>query len=205
MSQPVKSISKISRSLGEKLFLKGARDDGPKSAMTRRPYPPGQHGQNRRGKPSDYYRQLKEKQKLRYLYNLSEKQLRKLITIADKSKENTSERLLQMLESRLDNIVYITGYAESRRQARQMVSHRKVELNGKKISVPSAMVSPKDKLTVLAPSPDKDSARKRPETPAWLNVDSKNNTITVVAKPTLTDAQTAVDAQLIIEYYSRLM
>ena len=205
MSQPVKSISKISRSLGEKLFLKGERDEGPKSAMVRRPYPPGQHGQNRRGKPSDYCMQLKEKQKLRYLYNLSEKQLRKLITIASRSKSNTSERLLQMLERRLDNILYISNYAESRRHARQLVSHRHVKLNGRKVSVPSIMVTPKDKITVLVEGQDKNSARKRPDVPDWLKIDKKTNEIAMVAEPTLTDVQNNVDVQLIIEYYSRLM
>jgi len=205
MSQPIKSISKISRSLGESLFLKGARDDGPKSATTRRPYPPGQHGQNRRSKPSDYSRQLKEKQKLRYLYNLSETQLRKLITIADRSKENTSRVLLQMLESRIDNVMYVTGYAESRRHARQLVSHRHVKINGQKVSIPSLTVTPKTKISVSTKGTDTQPQRKRPDVPSWLDVDKKANEITVVSLPTPNEAQSSIDAQLIIEYYSRLM
>lgn len=173
--------------------------------MVRRPYPPGQHGQRRRGKPSDYARQLREKQKLRYLYNLSEKQLRKLVVIASRAKANTSQKLLQMLECRLDNILFVTGYAESHRHARQLVSHRHAQINGRKVSVPSIIVTPKEKITVLSKSPDKNSARKRPEVPGWLNVDKKSNEITIVATPGISDNQNALDAQLIIEYYSRLM
>lgn len=203
MSQPVKSTSKLSRAMGEKLFLKGERDEGPKNALTRRPFPPGQHGQRRRGKPSDYAKQLKEKQKARYIYNLSERQMRRFFNEASRSKKNTGERLLQILEMKTDNVLYRSGYSVSRNNARQLISHGKVNLNGKKIKTPSIILKPNDELTIK--NVQKESTiRKKPEMPKWIEADNKNNSVKIIAVPARDQIVSNLEEQLIVEYYSRL-
>ena len=204
MSLYVKSSSKLSRSVGEKLFLKGSRDDSAKNAMTRRPYGPGQHGQSRHGKPSNYAKQLKEKQKARYVYNCSERQLRRFFKIASRSRGNTGERLLQILESRIDNIVYRSGFADSRRQATQIVSHGHILLNGRKVTTPSILLKPKDIIKVTK-NINQDESPKKPEMPGWLKVDNKKLSAQLVAYPGRIQITTPLEEQLIVEYYSRLI
>ncbi|MBP6929988.1 30S ribosomal protein S4 [Patescibacteria group bacterium] len=203
MSQPVKSVSKLSRSVGENLFLKGERDEGQKNVMTRRPYGPGQHGQSRRGKPSDYARQLKEKQKIRYTYYISEKQLRRIFELANRSKKNTGERLLQLLELRADNILYRAGFAESRRQARQLISHGHILIDNKKTKTPSYIMA--EGQTIEAKKTvERESARKKATVPAWLEASEQNKKAKVVATPSREQIQTTIEEQLVVEYYSRL-
>lgn len=205
MSQLVKSTSKLSRSVGDKLFLKGARDEGPKNAMTRRPYGPGQHGQSRKGKPSDYAKQLKEKQKARYIYNCPERQLRRIFKIASTSRGNTGERLLQLLESRVDNIIYRSGFASSRRLARQLASHTHILVNGKKIKTPSIMLKPGDVVEVQYEDKNETATARKPEIPSWVEVDSKKKSAKIIAYPARDQISTPLFEQLIVEYYSRLI
>ncbi|HOE74391.1 MAG TPA: 30S ribosomal protein S4 [bacterium] len=203
MSQPVKSVSKLSRSVGENLFLKGERDEGQKNAMTRRPYGPGQHGQSRRGKPSDYARQLKEKQKVRYSYYLSEEQLRRIFKIANRSQKNTGEHLLQLLELRVDNILYRCGFASSRRQARQLVSHGHILVDGKKVKTPSYVMAVGQTIEAKK-TVERETARKKEDAPTWLEVSLKGKKAKVVAVPSREQIQTTIEEQLVVEYYSRL-
>jgi len=205
MSQPVKSISKLSRAVGEKLFLKGERDLGPKNAMVRRPFPPGQHGQSRRGKQSDYGKQLMEKQKARYIYGLAEKQMRRMFKIASRSKESTGLKLLQLLEARADNIVYRAGFADSRRQARQTISHGSYTLNGKRIKTCSIILKPGETLKQVKSLAREEVVKKKQEMPEWLQVDSSAKTIKMVASPSRAQIVTTLEEQLIVEYYSRLV
>ncbi len=204
MSQPVKSTSKYSRKVGENLFLKGQRDEGQKTAITRRPFPPGQHGQSRHGKLSDYGKQLQEKQKARWIYNMSERQLRRFIGIAQKSKDNTGVKLMQLLESRVDNVLYRSGFADSRRQARQAISHGLVKLNNKNIKTASILLKAGDKLTVTKKIINNDTVYKKPDAPDWLEVDNKSNSVTFTSIPARTQILTPLEEQLIVEYYSRL-
>jgi len=204
MSQPIKSVSKLSRAVGEKLILKGARDEGTKNALTRKPYPPGQHGQNKRGKLSDYARQLREKQKARYIYYLPERQMRKIFNSASRSRKNTGTRLMQLLECRVDNILYRAGFADSRRQSRQFISHGLITINGKKSKAPSFTMKVGDTIKFIKPPKVIETVKKQPEQPKWIEVDEKNKLIKLVAIPERDQIATTLDEQLIVEYYSRL-
>jgi len=193
---------KISRRLGVNLFLKGERSAGPKSAFTRRPYPPGLHGPKRQAKPSEYGLQLKEKQKARFSYWVSERQLRRYFVLASKSKEKTGEKLLELLERRLDNVVYRLGFASSRRQARQLVSHGFVRVDGKKIDIPSFKVSVGDKITLKRTLPNW-QLPPHFALPAWLKLDKKTLTGTVERFPVRDDIGFEIDEKMIVEFYSR--
>jgi len=204
MSMRAPSICRFCRAAGEKLFLKGDRCLGAKCALTRRPFPAGQHGEKRRRKLSDYGHQLQEKQKARRLYNLSERQMRRFYGLAIKSRGNTGERLLQLLESKLDNIVYRAGLAASRRAAAQLITHGAVTINGRKTKTPSALVKARDKIKVST-APQEESITKKAETPEWMKVDLKAQEVTLDALPGRDALPTTLEEQLIIEYYSRLL
>jgi small subunit ribosomal protein S4 len=136
MGRYIGPVCRLCRREGVKLYLKGERCYSPKCAMERRPYPPGQHGQRRARRPSDYAVRLREKQKLRRIYGISETQFRNLFEEASRKKGVTGTVFLGLLESRLDNVVYRLGFAQSRRQARQMVRHGHVTVNGRRVDLP---------------------------------------------------------------------
>jgi small subunit ribosomal protein S4 len=203
---------KLCRREGEKLFLKGARCLSPKCAIERRDYPPGMHGREarfRRRRESDYSRQLREKQKARRIYGVLERQFRRYFEVAQRRPGLTGVNLLAILETRLDNVVYRLGYADSRSQARQLVSHGHFDLNGRRNDVPSALVKPGDTVSVR-----KESRRKpyfkaisqqldERSVPRWLSLDPAGLTAQVLQIPSREDIDVSLSEQLIVEYYSR--
>jgi small subunit ribosomal protein S4 len=177
--------------------------------MERSPYAPGQHGQSRRGKLSDYGVRLREKQKLRLYYNMSEKQFANLFAEASKKTGSTGTVFLQLLESRLDNVVYRLGIASTRRQARQLVSHGHILVGGKRIDIPSYRVMPGDDIEVAASSKDNViikgnmEAKRRGRTLPWLQFDIESMKGKFVTLPAREDLVVPVNELLVIEYYSR--
>jgi len=204
-------VCKLCRREGQKLFLKGVKCYTEKCPVDRRSYPPGQHGpaQARRRKQSDYATQLREKQKVKRMYGLHEKQFRTLFEHAAQSKGVTGENLLVMLESRLDNVVFRMGFAPSRNAARQLVRHRHVEVNGRAVDVPSYQLKAGDEVAVRAKSREilpvaaSLESRTRPSLLEWLTLDEKNRVGRVVRTPTRQDIPLAVQEQLIVELYSK--
>jgi small subunit ribosomal protein S4 len=177
--------------------------------MERHPYAPGQHGQSRRGKLSDYGVRLREKQKLRLYYNMSEKQFSNLFAEASKRTGSTGTVFLQLLESRLDNVVYRLGIASTRRQARQLVSHGHILVGGKRIDIPSYRVLPGDDIEVAAGSKDNViikgnmESKRRGRTLPWLQFDIESMKGKFVTLPAREDLVVPVNELLVIEYYSR--
>jgi len=205
-------VCKLCRRESEKLFLKGSRCLTPKCSFERRSYPPGQHGresQFRRGRASDYLLQLREKQKMRRIYGLMERQFSKYFAQAEQRSGLTGSNLLILLESRLDNVVYRLGFADSRAQARQLVQHGHVMLNGRKNNVPSALVSGGDKVSVRQESLQRNYFKALRQdlddrqVPRWLSLDAKNLSAIVNQRPTRDDIDVSLNEQLVVEYYSR--
>lgn len=201
-------LCRICRREGEKLFLKGDRCYTEKCAIDRRKYPPGQHGQGYR-KLSDYGIQLREKQRVRKTYGLLERQFRRYFEEAERRKGITGEVLLQLLERRLDNIVYRMGFASNRRQARQFVNHGHFLVNGKKITLPTYEVKGGDVIEVAESGKNiheiTDSVVKAVHRgiPAWVEVDSENMRGKVLHIPSREEIQLPVKEQLIVELYSK--
>src|SRR5262245_59122413 len=200
---------RLCRREGGKLFLKGTRCFTDKCAIERRGYAPGEHGKSRRAKETNYGQQLREKQKARRLYGVLERQFRQYFAKASEAKGVTGEVLLQMLERRLDNIVYRLGLALSHYQARQLVRHGHFQVNGKKVDVPSYLVSAGDvvsvrdrskKMPVILTSLE---ARKGQWVPEWLELDSGAVTGRVLNIPTRQSIQVPIREQLIVELYSK--
>jgi small subunit ribosomal protein S4 len=194
---------------GEKLFLKGEKCFSDKCAIERRGYAPGQHGQRSGARLSDYGKQLREKQKTRRIYGVLERQFRHTYAEAARSKGITGERLLQLLESRLDNIAYRMGFGASRSEARQVVRHNGILVNGKRVNIPSYRVRPGDVIEVagkakaqlrLKASAEAAESRGLPE---WLEVDAKALKGTFKSLPARTDLPSTVNESLIIELYSK--
>jgi len=205
-------ICKLCRREGEKLFLKGQRCFTPKCAFERRGFPPGDHGRDaqfKRRRQSEYDRQLREKQKTRRVYGVSEKQFRRYFRSALQRRGLTGEILLQMLERRLDNVVYRLGYAESRSQARQLVTHGHFDVNDRRTDIPSMLVQPGDRIEVRVGSQKRTFFKDLPpiaETrtvPAWLYRDLTSLSGKVINNPERRDVDATVNDQLIIEFYSR--
>ena len=204
-------VCRLCRREGQKLFLKGTKCYTEKCPVERRNYAPGQHGlaQARRRKASDYAQQLREKQKVKRIYGVPEKYFKNLFEKAAKQQGVTGENLLVGLESRLDNVIYRLGFASSRNQARQIVRHRHVEVNGARVDVPSYQVRPGDEVRI-APA-DKDmlpvavslESKTRPSTVRWLAVDEGSRTGRMLERPTRADIPLAVQEQLIVELYSK--
>ena len=199
---------RICRREGQKLFLKGCRCYSDKCSVTRRNYAPGQHGQ-KRTKLSEYGTQLREKQKTRSFYGVGEKQFRKYFEMASNKKGITGTNLLQILESRLDNVVYRLGLGVSRPQARQMVTHGNIEVNGKKVDVASYLVKPGDVIAVREARRNNpvikeniENGSKRP-VPEWLDLDSKNLSAKVVRAVSREEIDLPVEEHLIVELYSK--
>jgi small subunit ribosomal protein S4 len=203
------SSCRLCRRENLKLFLKGDRCHGDKCAFERRPYVPGQHGQRRGGKISDYRLQLREKQKVKRIYGVLEKQFRRYYQNAEKQKGITGTILLILLESRLDNMVYRMGFAASRNQARQLVRHNHFRVNGRKVNIPSFQVKVGDTVEVKEASRKAAQISEAMETvvrrgvPNWLEVDKENFKGTLKALPNREDLTMPIQEQLIVELYSK--
>lgn len=205
------AVCKLCRREGQKLFLKGQKCYTEKCPVDRRAYPPGQHGpaQARRRKQSEYALQLREKQKVKRMYGLQESQFRNLFRKAAQKGGVTGQNLLIGLETRLDNVIFRLGFAASRNQARQLVRHRHVEVNGRLVDVPSYQVRAGEDIAVRAKSRDLEpiqaslEARTRPKLTEWLTLDEKNRVARVVRIPTRDDIPMEVQEQLIVELYSK--
>ena len=206
-------VCKICRREGEKLFLKGQRCSSPKCPFERdRGYPPGEHGRLsrfRRRRTSDYLRQLREKQKARRIYGVLERQFRRYFREAERRTGLTGENLLILLESRLDNVVYRLGFAESRAQARQLVQHGHFVVNGRRTNIPSYIVRPQDTITVREASRKRTYFKERAQqldegaVLDWLSLDAGTMTARVLNSPAREDIAVPLEEQLIVEYYSR--
>ncbi|MCH9032756.1 MAG: 30S ribosomal protein S4 [candidate division Zixibacteria bacterium] len=200
---------KLCRREGEKLFLKGSRCYTDRCAFERRPVPPGQHGQRMRRKVSEYGLQLREKQKVRRLYGIMEKQFHHYFEIAERKKGITGENLLRLLETRLDNFVYRLGFAPSRKSARQLVRHGHLLINGKKTDIPSYLLRPKDVVKVCEKSKNLEiihSALKDHSTGdqiPWLRLNKAALEGELLEYPERMDIPITANEQLIVELYSK--
>src|SRR5690606_36855204 len=204
-------VCKLCRREGQKLFLKGTKCFTDKCPVERRAYAPGQHGPAaaRRRKASEYSLQLREKQKVKRIYGVSERPFRNLFEKASSQPGITGEDLLVGLESRLDNVIYRMGFAASRKEARQIVRHRHIEVNGSRVDVPSFQVQPGDEVKLTAKSKDilpvqaALESKTRPSKVNWLAVDEGSRTGRMVERPSRADIPLAVQEQLIVELYSK--
>lgn len=202
-------VCKLCRREGIKLFLKGERCFTPKCAIDRRNQPPGQHGQRRRGKVSEFGLQLREKQKARRTYGILERQFRRHFEMAEGRPGVTGENLLQVLESRLDNLVYRLGLADSRPQARQVVSHGHILVNGVKTDIPSYICKPGDTVAVRPEHMNEEYFKVvaanigRKDIPSWLSLDPRALSGRLVSLPARADLDVNLNEQLVVEYYSR--
>lgn len=197
---------RICRREGQKLFLKGSRCYTDKCSVTRRNYAPGDHGQGRK-KISEYGTQLREKQKTKAFYGVGEKQFRKYFEMAENKKGITGENLLQILESRLDNVVYRLGFGTSRAQARQFVNHGHFEVNGKKVDIASYLVKEGDVIAVREIKKDNKTIKENLEierpTPEWLERDTAKMQGKVLRLASRADVDIPVEEHLIVELYSK--
>ena len=206
----ISSQCKLCRREGEKLFLKGERCTSPKCAMVKKNYQPGFHGPKSRPKKlSAYGQQLREKQKTKRIYGILEKQFRGYFAKAVKTKGVTGHILLQFLERRLDNAVYRMGFAASRKQARQIVGHAYVHVNGKKVNIPSFLMKKGDEVEFRFKKKNEKFVKENIETskvrnvPGWLNVEEQQFKGKVLRLPEREDIEFPVNEQLIVELYSR--
>jgi small subunit ribosomal protein S4 len=202
-------VCRLCRREGIKLFLKGERCYTDKCAIERRSYPPGQHGQGR-SKSTEYSLQLREKQKLKRIYGVLERQFRRVFTLAERRRGITGENLLLLLESRLDNMIYRMGFAPSRSEARQLVRHGHFLVNHRRVTIPSYLVKPGDEIQV------RESSRKvvriqeslelaqRRGVPEWLEVNKDAFAGRVRALPTRVELTLPINEQLIVELYSKV-
>lgn len=194
---------------GEKLYLKGEKCLGPKCPVTRRAFPPGQHGPTSRTKLTPYGVQLREKQKAKRIYGLMERQFEGYFAKAARRMGDTGVFLRQFLEMRLDNVAYRLGFAKSRAAARQMVTHGLMQVNGKSVDIPSYQLRAGDVVTVKENKAGrglfKDLKERlgKHQTPAWLTMDAPSATGKVLNRPTAEELEQSFDAKLIVEFYSR--
>lgn len=208
MARYTDAVCKQCRREGQKLFLKGERCYTEKCAISRRGYAPGQHGQSRK-KVSEYGLQLRAKQKTRRFYGVLESQFAKYFEMADRQAGITGENLLQILESRMDNVVYRCGFASSRKEARQLVRHGHFTLNGKKANIPSILVKASDVVAVAESSKTSEKIKAVVETnsakpvPKWLEVNREQLTARIVELPKREDIDLDVEEHLIVELYSK--
>ena len=201
-------VEKIERRLGVDLALKGERRLAGKSALEKRPYAPGQHGQ-RRAKVSDYGLQLKEKQKAKFMYGVSEKQFRNLFKEANAKDGNTGSNLIQLLERRLDNVIYRMGFATTRKFARQFVNHGHILVDGKKVNIPSFRVKAGQKIEVIESSKNNPQVQRAIELikqtgmVEWIDVDSEKLFGLFTRIPERDEISIPVEERLIVELYSK--
>lgn len=199
---------KKERALGEHLHLKAERCNSPKCAMVRRPYAPGQHGKTKkRGAPSEFAQQLREKQKLKVVYGLRENQIKNIFKSASRSLTATGEKMIQALERRLDNVVYRLGIAPSRIVARQIIKDGHIVVNGRKVTIPAYQVAIGEMVGIRPESKERtvfkklDEVYKKYDAPTWLFLDKAKKEGKMAAMPF--DVQTVFDIDLVIEYLSR--
>ena len=211
MGRYIEASCKLCRREGEKLFLKGARCLTEKCAVEKRAYAPGQHGQTagRRRKASQYSRQLREKQKVKRIYGLNEQQFKNTFQRVLREDGVTGSNLLIALESRLDNVVYRLGFAASRKAARQLVGHGHVEVNGRRVDVPSFTLKPGDEVRVRQRSRELESVAvaldlaSKGQTVSWIAVDRDGRTGRITERPSRDTITVAAEEQLIVELYSK--
>ena len=208
MAKYTGSKCKLCRREGSKLFLKGEKCFSSKCAIENRAFPPGQHGQ-RRSRLSDYALQLREKQKLRRIYGVLEKQFRNYYKEAARIKGSTGENLLQLLESRLDNVVYRMGFAASRSEARQLVRHKAVLVNDQQVTIPSYKVKPSDTVSVRESAQNQTRINASLEYASqrglvdWIDVDAKKMQGVYKANPDRTQLPPDINENLVVELYSK--
>ena len=208
MARNTGSVCRMCRREGMKLFLKGERCFTDKCAIERRNYPPGQHGQGRH-KMSEYSVQLREKQKVKRMYGVLERQFRNYFAKASRRKGITGANLLQMLERRLDNVVYRLGFAASRAMARQLVAHGHIQVDGRKLDIPAALIDAGAVVSLRESSRTNDAIKLSLDTakgrgvPAWLELDADNYRGTVKQLPVRQDITMPIQEQLIVELYSK--
>ena len=209
MARYTGAVCRLCRRGGEKLFLKGSRCFTPKCSIDKRPKPPGQPPRGRRTKLSDRGLQLREKQKARHSYGILERQFRKTFTQAESQEGITGENLIVQLERRLDNVAYRLGFADSRSQARQLVQHGHITLNGKKTDIPSCLVKEGDTISWRKESTKTEYYKQLAQTIEaksildWLSLDKKTLVGQVLSLPTPSDIEATFDGKSIVEYYSR--
>lgn len=211
MARSIDAKCRKCRRAGEKLFLKGDRCFTPKCGVVRRAYAPGAHGKKMvKGNKSEYGMQLAIKQKIKRIYGVLEKQFRKHYEEVASKKGVVGDLLLERLERRLDNVVYRIGFASSRTQARQLVSHGLISLNGRKMSIPSAEVKISNVISINSYKKNKNYfknleqvIKNKKDFPAWISFDAEKMEGKVVNNPTKDDVGINVDAQVVVEYYSR--
>ncbi len=209
MARRIEPVCRLCRREGMKLFLKGIRCTGDKCAVERRNQPPGQHGRSRRGKISDYGLQLREKQKMKKIYGMLERQFRVFFQRATKRRGVTGEILIQLLERRLDNVVFRLLFASARNEARQMVNHGLISVNDRPVTIPSFLVRPGDKIEVRKEETALNRVKANLEmlqdrpVPEWLTLDRNKVQAEVVRLPEKKDAGLPVEESLIIELYSK--
>ena len=207
MARYTEANCRLCRREGQKLFLKGERCYSPKCALERRSFPPGQNGQGRRSKTSDYGLQLREKQKTKRFYGLQETQFRNLFDKAARKQGITGENLLILLETRLDNVVFRLGFASSRKEARQLVTHGHFQVNGKKVNIPSYTVKAGDVITVKEKSQSSPKFKEIKDmtitVPSWMTVDVQKLEGKVLTIPTREEIDTPIAEHLIVELYSK--
>lgn len=209
MAKYTDSVCRLCRREGQKLFLKGDRCYTNKCAIDRRPYAPGMHGQARGKKPSEFSIQLREKQKARRIYGVLEKQFRGYFAKAARQQGMAGENLLRLLERRLDNVVYRLGFASSRAEARQFVTHGHITVNGKRVDIASYLVNVGEVISIKEKSRDMNRIKEMAETlkdravPAWMSLDVNSLSGTIIQIPTRDDIQIPIEERLIVEKYSR--
>ena len=209
MARYTDAVCRLCRRENQKLFLKGDKCYTEKCAIVKRPYPPGQHGQARTRKNSEYGLQLREKQKAKRYYGILESQFRGYFDMASKRQGQTGENLLAILETRLDNVIYRLGFAMSRAEARQLVSHGHFTVNGRKVNIPSFLVKPGMVITMREKSRGLDKLKSNAEAnafrqpPRWLEYDANNLIAKVSAMPGREDIDLPIEEHLIVELYSK--
>lgn len=208
MSRYTEPVCKLCRREGLKLFLKGDRCFTLKCAIEKRNYPPGEHGQ-RRSKPSEYGLQLREKQKMKRLYGIQETQFRNYFKMAERQKGITGENLVRLLEQRLDNVVHRLGLGASRAQARMLIGHGHIQVNGRRVTIPSFLLRASDVVEVVPASRDRDMIKaalegaKKRRVPSWLELDAANCRGTVRSLPSKEEMAVPVQEQLVVALYSK--
>lgn len=208
LARYTESVCRFCRREGEKLYLKGDRCFSDKCSIERRSYPPGQHGQGR-SKLTNYGIQLREKQKVRRIYGLLEKQYRNYVKLAEKSKGVTGDNLLRLLESRMDNIVFRMGFAMSRAEARQLINHGHFLVNGAKVDIPSFRIRPgmvvevRERSRKISAIEEALKTVARRGAPEWITVDAGSLRGEVKALPTREQLPPSIREQLIVEFYSK--
>ncbi|MFA6410755.1 MAG: 30S ribosomal protein S4 [Candidatus Buchananbacteria bacterium] len=209
MTKLLDSKCKKCRREGAKLFLKGDRCSTPKCAIVKRNYPPGVHGPKGKKRSTEYGGQLREKQKAKRIYGLAERQFRNYYYKAIKQKGDTGQIMQQLLQLRLDNVIYQSGLAKSRAQARQMITHGLFYVNNKKVNIPSFQVKSKDEITVkpsktqAKPFAELDKKINLEKIPSWIHLDLKNVAVKILQRPEGSDLDLSYNPRLIVEFYSK--